>query len=118
MREIRFYVTQEGKVPFQEWRETLRDKKTRNKIRVYLGRLELGNFRNCKFVGEGVFELKIDFGPGYRVYFGQIGSVIIMLLCGGDKNSQERDIKKAKEHWTEYERRQHENIGKLSKIFN
>jgi len=68
-------------------------------------RLELGNFSNVKGVGAGVFEYRIDFGPGYRVYFGQVGTQLVLLLCGGDKGSQKRDIKTAKEYWADYRRR-------------
>jgi len=69
----------------------------------------LGNLGNSKSVGEGVCELKIDFGPGYRVYFGQLGSTIVLLLCGGDKSTQEQDIRKAYEYWKEYGERENAN---------
>ena len=62
----------------------------------------MGNFGQCEPVGEGVFELKIDFGPGYRVYFGKIGAKCILLLCGGDKSSQKNDIQKAKTYFKDY----------------
>ena len=63
----------------------------------------LGDFR---FVGGGVFEFRIDYGPGYRVYFGQIGSIVVLLLCGGDKSTQDRDIREAQKYWRDYEKRQ------------
>jgi putative addiction module killer protein len=66
----------------------------------------LGNYRS---VGEGVCELKINYGPGYRLYFGQIGSAIVLLLCGGDKSTQEQDILKAKQYWRNYERSESSN---------
>ena len=80
-REIRNYQTADGKIPFEEWLDNLRDRKARARIRNRLKRLEAGNLGNYRSVGEGVCELKIDFGPGYRVYFGQIGTIIILILC-------------------------------------
>ena len=67
-----------------------------------LDRLELGNFGDCKPVGEGVLELRLDFGPGYRVYFAEDGPIIVLLLIGGDKNTQTKDIKTAKAYWQEH----------------
>lgn len=69
----------------------------------------MGNLGDYRSVGKGVFELRIDYGSGYRVYFGQIGSTIVLLLLGGDKSTQERDIRQAKEYWAEYERRENAN---------
>ena len=79
------------------------------KIEQRLDRVRLGNLGNSKSVGEGVCELKIDFGPGYRVYFGQLGSTIVLLICGGDKSTQEQDIRKAYEYWKEYGERENAN---------
>lgn len=70
-----------------------------------LDRISLGNFGDCRSVGEGVQELRIDYGPGYRVYFGQLGSTIVLLLCGGDKSAQAKDINLAHYYWSEYRRR-------------
>jgi putative addiction module killer protein len=84
---------------------SLRDIKTRAKIRVRLDRISLGNFGDCHGVGEGVQELRLDYGPGYRIYFGQKGTSIVILLCGGDKSTQTKDIKTAKRYWNEYRRR-------------
>lgn len=70
-----------------------------------LDRVSLGNFGDCRNVGEGVQELRVDYGPGYRVYFGQEGTTIVLLLCGGDKGTQTRDIQIAQVYWREYRRR-------------
>jgi putative addiction module killer protein len=86
-KELQLYVTVEGRVPFSEWLGGLRDIKARAKIRVRLDRVSLGNFGDCHGVGDGVQELRIDYGPGYRVYFSQVGSMIVLLLCGGDKST-------------------------------
>ena len=107
-KEVLIYQTQEGKAPFEEWLNSLRDRKGAAKIRVRLDRARLGNLGQYRSVGEGVFELKIDFGPGYRVYFGQEGDTIVILLCGGDKSTQYKDIKSAHEYWANYRRRRHE----------
>jgi len=103
-REIKNYQTADGKAPFEEWLDNLRDIKARAKIRNRLKRVEAGNLGNYRSVGEGVCELKIDYGAGYRVYFGQIGTIIILILCGGDKSTQQQDIQTAKEYWQDYER--------------
>ena len=104
-KELRIYVTEEGREPFSEWLASFRDIKTRAKIRVRLDRVSLGNFGDCNGVGEGVQELRIDYGPGYRVYFGLEGQTIVLLLCGGDKSTQIKDIETAKRYWNEYRRR-------------
>jgi putative addiction module killer protein len=90
-----------GTEPCLRWLNGLRDAKGRAVIRVKLNRLEQGNSGHCASVGEGVHELKVDFGPGYRIYFGNDGNRIV-LLCGGDKGTQASDIKKAKERWSDY----------------
>jgi putative addiction module killer protein len=83
----------------------LRDRQGKAKIKGRLQRVSFGNLGDCKSVGEGVFELKIDYGPGYRVYFGERDSTIVLILCGGDKSTQDRDIRKAKEYWIEFRSR-------------
>lgn len=104
-RELRVYETAAGNCPFEDWLEGLRDAKGRAVIQVRLDRLGQGNFGDCKPVGEGVSELRIDFGPGYRVYFAEDGSRIVLLLIGGDKSTQAKDIKAAKKYWNEYQGR-------------
>jgi len=99
------YVTAEGKNPFREWLHGLRDVRARARIRVRLNRVRLGNFGDAKSVGDGVSELRIPYGPGYRVYFARTGSTVVLLLCGGDKATQKRDVNTAKDYWLDYQRR-------------
>jgi putative addiction module killer protein len=108
-REIQNYLTADGRSPFEEWLDSLRDTKARDKIDNRLRRIQLGNFGDYAGMGEGVLELRIDFTPGYRVYFGQVGTTIVLLLCGGDKSTQSQDIRKAKQYWRDYERRENAN---------
>lgn len=104
-REIEIYLTEEGRAPFAEWLDSLRDIRGRAKIRTRLDRVRLGNFGDVASVGEGVEELRIDFGPGYRVYCGQVGSKVVLLLCGGDKSTQTQDVLQAKSYWKDYKKR-------------
>ena len=104
-KELLIYVTEEGREPFNEWLTSLRDHRARAKIRVRLDRVSLGNFGDCHGVGSGVQELRIDYGAGYRVYFGQEGTTIVVLLCGGDKSTQANDIETAQRFWSGYRRR-------------
>lgn len=104
LRQIERYVTPNGKIPFSEWLDSLRDRRARVRIKLRLDRIEQGNLGDYRSVGAGVFELRIDYGPGYRVYFGQVGSTIVLLLCGGDKSTQEQDIRKAQEYWEDYDK--------------
>lgn len=105
MRELRIYATEDGDAPFSVWLQKLRDSQARAIVRTRLARVRLGNLGDCKTVGNGVFELRIDFGPGYRVYFGQDGDRLVILLCGGDKRTQSKDIEKAKKYWSDYRSR-------------
>lgn len=89
---------------FQSWFDGLRDRRAQKHILVRIGRLERGLFGDVKPVGEGISELRINHGPGYRVYIAQRGQEVILLLCGGDKNSQSRDIRAAKQLAKESER--------------
>ena len=101
-----YYVTESGKPPFLEWLNSIRDKKTVAAIDVRLDRIVLGNFGDCKAIGDDLYELRIFSGPGYRIYFGREETSIIILLSGGDKSSQKRDIDKAKEYWSNYRSRE------------
>lgn len=101
-RELLIYETAEGRSPFDDWIDGLRDVTGRALIRKRLNRVRTGNLGNTRSLGDGVWELKIDFGPGYRVYFGEDGPKIVVLLVGGDKGSQDRDIQKAKDYWEDY----------------
>jgi putative addiction module killer protein len=110
LHKITYYTDEAGRKPFREWYLSLRDKTAMQKIAVRLGRLELGNFGVCKGIGGGVMELKIDYGPGYRVYYAIDGETVVLLLIGGDKKSQQRDIEAAQEFWKSHkERKQCEN---------
>jgi putative addiction module killer protein len=93
-KQIELYLPSDGKAPFSDWLEVLKDGKARAAIRVRIDRVRLGNMGDCKPTVEEVSELRIDFGPGYRVYFGQEGARVIVLLCGGDKSTQKADIKR------------------------
>lgn len=104
--EIREYVTRDGKTVFTNWWKKLGDLRAREKIQIKLDRLELGNTGDCKSLGDGLHELRIHYGPGYRVYFGNTGKHIILLLCGGNKASQQRDIKRARKYWIDYRSRE------------
>ena len=77
------YVLRNGKTPFESWLNSLREVKTRARIKTRIDRVRLGNFGDCRPLGPSLHELRIDFGPGYRVYFGKIGQSIVLLLCGG-----------------------------------
>jgi putative addiction module killer protein len=103
--EVREYLTSDNHCPFTEWVEGLRDRKARARIDTRLTRVRLGNLGDYASVGEGVFELRIFYGPGYRVYFGFEGDTVVLLLCGGDKGSQQRDIATAKMYWHDYRSR-------------
>jgi putative addiction module killer protein len=108
-QEIVFYVTPDDQCPFEHWLETLRDRQARARIKKRLDRVELGNLGDFKSVGEGVLEFRVDYGPGYRIYFSQVENLIILLLCGGDKSTQSQDISRAKQYWTDFQERYNAN---------
>ena len=101
-KEIVAFRAKDGQVPFEDWLEDLKDKRAVARVLARLARVRLGNPGDCKPVGEGVSELRVDYGPGYRVYFGQQGQRLVVLLCGGDKRTQDRDIRLAKLYWQEF----------------
>lgn len=101
--EIREYITLSGKSPFNNWLMKLRDKEARAKILVRLDRLEIGHFGDHKYLRDGVSELRIPHGKGYRVYYGREGNTVVLLLCGGDKSSQDNDIVDAVAYWRAYQ---------------
>ena len=106
MQIIEFLQT-DGKSPFRGWFEGL-DTQAATKVITALGRMELGNMSNAKGVGGGVMEFRIDVGPGYRIYFGQDGERLIILLAGGSKQRQQTDIANAQARWSEYKQRKKE----------
>ena len=100
--DIRIYQDENGNEPFEQWFSSIRDNSTWARIDNRLKRVRLGLLGDHRSIGEGVFELRLDFGPGYRIYFGRIGSEHILLLTGGTKNSQQRDIAIAKRYWQHF----------------
>ena len=103
--EVRRYVTAAGTEPFGEGFEALRDRQAQARVRARIDRLARGLLGDVEFCGEGVWELRIDWGPGYRVYYARSGERIILLLLGGDKRKQVADIKTAKDYWNDYQQR-------------
>jgi putative addiction module killer protein len=100
---IEILLYREGRsVPFSEWLASLKDVRAVGFVRARLNRIRLGNFGDCKSVGGGVAELRIDYGPGYRIYYGREGSLVVILLWGATKRTQVRDILRAQRYWKEY----------------
>jgi putative addiction module killer protein len=99
------YRTEAGRSPYLEWLRSLRDREARVRVRVRIDRLVLGDFGDWDAVGNGLGELRIHYGPGYRVYFGRQGNTAVILLCGGDKRTQAQDIELAKAYWADYQQR-------------
>jgi putative addiction module killer protein len=105
-KQVIFYADDNEREPFTEWLDNLRDTVGRQRILTRLVRLEQDNYGDYRPVGEGVNELRMFFGPGYRVYFGEDGEDIVVLLCGGDKDRQQDNIRQAKSYWKEYNKRE------------
>jgi putative addiction module killer protein len=105
MYTIEHYLDSRGRDTFSDWLMGLRDLMVKVRIAKRIDRLSLGNFGDCKFVGDGVWELRIDHGAGYRVYYAQAGKQLILLLMGGDKRTQQSDIEEAKEFWQDWQQR-------------
>jgi len=109
-REIKKLVLQNGLVPFDEWFDSLRDARMQAAVDARLARIRAGNIGDAKSVGGGVSELRINFGPGLRVYYGLRGRQIVVLLGGGDKGSQSRDIRRVQQHWQQYLKHETEKL--------
>ena len=106
-KEILLYEKEDGRQPFTEWLRALPDRKARAQVRKRLDRLELlGHPGDYKSLGDGLYELRIDLGPGYRLYLALSGRHAVLLLCGGDKATQQRDIERAQDYWLDYQQRQ------------
>ena len=101
---LEIYQDENGKEPFNEWLYSIKDIKTQARIDNRLERLRVGNFGDCRTLSGGIFELRLHFGPGYRIYYGRLGNEIVVLLIGGDKSNQVRDIQKAQQYWEDYKR--------------
>jgi putative addiction module killer protein len=99
------YILPDGSEPIVEWLKALQDIKGRAKIRARINQLRAGNPGQFNVVAPGIMEMKLDYGPGYRVYFARVGNKMMLLLCGGDKSTQRADIKKATEYLSDYKRR-------------
>ena len=106
MPELFRYQTVDGREPFTEWLKSVRSRQAKARILVRLERLAFGNFGDCKPCREGIKELRIHYGQGYRVYLGQIGQTAVLLLAGGDKRTQDADITRAVEYLRDFRRRQ------------
>ena len=102
---IEYYVADNGKAPFIEWLGSLKDRAAVARIIHRIDRVRLGNFGVFRSVGDGVFELKFDIGPGYRVYYALTAVTCVLLLAGGSKRTQTKNIATAKEYWHDYQRR-------------
>lgn len=102
---IEYYLTEKGEKPFKEWLDGLKNISARQKVRIRLDRVRLGGLGKNRSVGSGVSELKIDYGPGYRVYYAIEERTVILLPLGGDKSSQRGDIVLAREYWKDHKRR-------------
>lgn len=104
-KDVRFYLTAAGRVPAREWLDSLRARAGRNAIEARIVRLRLGLVGRVREVGEGVHELKIEVGPGYRVYFANDGATVVIILTASDKRTQKPTIIRAKEYWRDYKER-------------
>ena len=101
-KQVIFYQDDSGNEPFKNWINSLRNPATRRRVLQRIFRMQSGNYGDNKFLKDGVFELRLKFGAGYRVYFGEDGETIVVLLCGGDKSTQKKDIETAKRYWQDY----------------
>jgi putative addiction module killer protein len=102
MKEIRFFNKPNGQCPFIEWVEKLKDRKVAAMVKARLERVVLGNYGDHRSVGDEIYELRIHMNPGYRVYFAELGKNMVLILLGGNKPSQKRDLAKAKKYWQDF----------------
>jgi len=102
---INEYMDETGHSPYAEWLGSLRDKRAKAKIIMQVDRMELGLFGDTQPIGDGLSELRIHYGPGYRVYYGKEKQHVYLVLCGGDKSTQSKDIKRVKAYWQDHKRR-------------
>ena len=105
MIEVRHYISRTGKDVFDDWLSQVADARAQAKIASRINRLAAGNFGDCKPLGQGLWEMRIDWGPGYRVYYAMVGAVCVLLLCGGDKRKQSADIDRASRFLKDYKER-------------
>ena len=105
MTDIRIYIDATGRAPFDEWLNALKDVQGRARIRARLARVQAGNFGDCKPLRDGVQELRIDHGPGYRVYLSRQGPVLVLLLCASDKSEQDKAIRQALGYLADWKQR-------------
>ncbi|WP_024537884.1 type II toxin-antitoxin system RelE/ParE family toxin [Comamonas badia] len=105
MFELQAYQSPTGQAPYAQWLAGLADRQARARVLVRVARMAAGNLGDCRAVGAGVWELRIDWGPGYRVYYAQAGKRLILLLAGGDKRSQRADIAAAIACWQDWQQR-------------
>jgi len=105
--DIQAYMRKDGTVPFRMWIDGLRDRSARARIRIRLDRVRLGNLGDHRTLGGGLYELRIDYGPGYRVYFALMDKTVVLLLAGGDKGSQRNDIATARFYWNDFRAQRH-----------
>jgi len=105
MLKVSDYISDDGYDPFKKWLESLSDRQARARILVRIQRLAAGNFGDCKPIAEGIWELRIDHGAGYRVYYAKAGEKLILILAGGDKRRQQADIETDLEYWNKWKRK-------------
>lgn len=103
--QIEVYEAPDGTTPFLAWFKRMGDHRAQARIRTRLARVRLGNLGDSRSIGEGLHELRINYGPGYRLYYGQAGHRLILVLCAGTKRNQQRDINQARRYWNDYRRR-------------
>jgi len=108
MIEIREYLTETGQSPFADWLLGLKEPQTRARVLARLNRIRLGNLGDSKPIGQGIHELRLSFGPGYRIYFAREAGSVVLLLCAGTKRTQRKDIERARSCWRNYLNQSHD----------